>query len=68
MIKKEIRTLEELVKWLNNRFGFGDDRSVVAVFDNNDSDEIIGWLVADVGVEGYYPVMTIEELFEKYDK
>jgi hypothetical protein len=29
---------------------------------------VVGRLVVDVGVEGYYPVMTIEELFEKYDK
>ena len=64
----ERMTLEELIERLNAYIGLDDRHTVVAVFKNNESDDIIGWTVVEKGVEGDYPVMQLDELIDKYKK
>lgn len=62
-------TFEGLLQWMNEQLGLDDNHNVIAVFEDNDHDEIIGWTVAENGVEGDYPVYEdIKELFEAYGK
>ena len=58
--------LEALVKTFENALDIPENHHIVAVFENDDSDEIIGWSVVELGVEGDYPIYTLEELFTKF--
>ena len=51
---------------LNCSFGLDENHTVIAVFEDNNSDTPIGWSVVEKGVEGDYPVLTVDELLEKY--
>lgn len=62
----ERMTLEELIERLNAYIGLDNRHTVVAVFKNNESDNIIGWTVVEKGVDGDYPVMQLDELIDKY--
>ena len=59
-------SLEALVKTFENALNIPENHHLVAVFENDDSDEIIGWSVVELGVEGNYPIYTLEELFTKF--
>ena len=59
-------TLEALVKTFENGLNIPENHQLVAVFENDDSDVIIGWSVVELGVEGDYPIYTLEELFTKF--
>ena len=66
LIKDEF---EQMIKNLNKRFQLDENHTVVAIFQDDDHDEIIGWSVVEKGVaEGEYEVYSTVELFEKYDK
>ena len=58
--------LEALVKTIQNALNIPENHHLVAVFENDDSDEIIGWSVVELSVEGDYPIYTLEELFTKF--
>lgn len=58
--------LEELIKHLNNFLGLDESHTVIAVFENNDNPNIIGWSVIERGMEGDYPILTLEQLIEQY--
>ena len=58
--------LEALVKTFENALNIPENHHLVAVFENDDSDEIIGWSVVELGVESDYPIYTLEELFTKF--
>jgi hypothetical protein len=60
--------LKSFISGLEKRLNIPENHHLVAVFENNESDKIIGWIVAEIGVEADYPVYTIEELFEKFKK
>lgn len=59
--------LEYIIRQLNSRLCLDENHTVVAIFQDNEHDEIIGWTVVEIGVEADYPIYTIEQLFEKYD-
>ena len=67
-MKKEIKTLKDLIAALEETINIPENHHLVAVFKDNDSIEIEGWIVAKEGVEGDYPVYSSEELLEIYGK
>lgn len=56
----------ELVKMLEQYLNIPDNHHIIAVFDNNDSDDVIGYVVAENGKEGDYPILTSKELINIY--
>lgn len=64
--KKEIRTLEDLLKVLECVVDIPDNHRLVAVFEDNESEEIEGFLCVENGVEGDYPLLSLEDLLEEY--
>lgn len=56
----------ELVKMLEQYLNIPDNHHIIAVFDNNDSDDVIGYVVAEKGKEGNYPILTSKELIDIY--
>ena len=67
-LSKEIKTLPDLIAALESVLDLPENHRLIAVFENNESDEIIGWAVAKNGVEGDYPMYTSEELLENFKK
>ena len=65
-MKKEIKTLPDLIAALESSLNIPENHHLIAVFENNESDEIIGWVVAEEGVEADYPMYTSEELIENF--
>lgn len=65
---KEIKTLKDLVLSVEETLNIPENNHVVAVFEDNEHDEIVGWLVVENGVEADYPVYTTKELIEKYGR
>ena len=41
-MRKQIETLEELIQALNKSFGLDENHTVIAVFENNESEVPIG--------------------------
>lgn len=67
MDTKATSTLEELIKWINGQINLDEKHTVVALFEDNQHDEIIGWTVVEIGVEGDYPIYEdLRELFADY--
>ena len=60
--------LESFILQLEKRLNIPERHHLVAVFENNESNTIKGWIVIEEGVEADYPVYTIGELFEKFEK
>lgn len=58
--------LEFFIKFLEFTINIPDNHYLIAVFEDNDSNEIIGYVCAEEGVEDDYPVYSFEELIEKY--
>lgn len=58
--------LEVLVKTFESALNIPENHHLVAVFENDDSNKIIGWSVVELGAEGDYPIYTLEELFTKF--
>ena len=56
----------ELIKMLEQHLNIPDNKHIIAVFDNNDSDDVIGYVVAEKGKEGDYPIQTSKELIDIY--
>lgn len=56
----------ELVKTLEKYLNIPENHHIVAVFENNDSDDVIGYVVAEKGKEGNYPILTSKELIDLY--
>ena len=56
----------ELIKMLEQHLNIPDNKHIIAVFDNNDSDDVIGYVVAEKGKEGDYPILTSKELIDIY--
>ena len=65
---KEIKTLEDLIHALEESLDIPENHHLIAVFEDNDHNEIIGWIVVEDGVEADYPVYTSEELIQKFNK
>lgn len=62
-------TFEGLIKWMNEQLGLDENHTVVAMFEDNEHDEIMGWVVVEKGVEGDYPMYEdIKDLFAAYGK
>jgi len=59
-------SIKDYVWVLEQRINIPEGHHLVAVFENNDSDEIIGWIVAKTGVSGNYPVYGLDELIQMY--
>ena len=67
---------KELIETLESILAIPNGQHIFAVFENNESDEVIGFIVADC--EEYkripkgnikdYPLLTSKELIEKYKK
>lgn len=69
MTEISLNQLDSIVEQMNKRFGLdGVTKSVMAVFEGESHDNLIGWSVIEYDKEGEYEIYTIEELFEKYDK
>lgn len=56
----------ELVKTLEQYLNIPDNHHIVAVCENNDSDDVIGYVVAEKGKEGNYPILSSKELIDLY--
>ena len=56
----------ELVKTLEQHLNIPRNHHIIAVFDNNDSEDVIGYVVAENGKEGDYPILTSKELIDIY--
>jgi len=56
----------ELVKMLEQYLNIPRNHHIIAVFDNNDSEDVIGYVVAEKGKEGDYPILTSKELIDIY--
>ena len=56
----------ELVKTLEQHLNIPRNHHIIAVFDNNDSEDVIGYVVAEKGKKGYYPILTSKELIDIY--
>ena len=56
----------ELVKTLEQHLNIPDNHHIIAVFENNDSENVIGYVVAEKGKKGDYPILTAKELIERY--
>lgn len=68
MVTLNKEEFEQMIKNLNKRFQLDENHTVVAIFQDNNHDDIIGWTVVEKGVEADYPMYSTVELFEKYDK
>ena len=68
MSKKEIKTLPDLINALESVLAIPENHHLIAVFENDESEDIIGWVVMKNGVKKDYPVYTTEELLEKFKK
>lgn len=58
----------ELVKTLEQHLNIPKNHHITLVFENNDSDKVIGYVVAECGKEGYYPILTSKELINLYGR
>lgn len=56
----------ELVKTLERHLNIPDNQHIIAVFENDDSEKVIGYVVTEIGKEGEVTVLTAKELIEKY--
>lgn len=65
-MNKEIKTLENLIDALESILDIPENHQLIPIFENNESNEIIGWVVAEIGVEADYPMYTSEELIENF--
>ena len=59
---------KELTNTLEQHLNIPETHRVIAVYENDESDEAIGYIVAEKGKEGYFPVLTPKELIETYGK
>lgn len=57
---------KELVKNLEKHLYIPSNHHIIAVFDNNNSVEIKGFIVAENGKEGSYPLLSLEDLIDIY--
>lgn len=70
-MKKKIHTLEDLVRALEFSLDIPKDHHIVAVFENDNSEKIIGWAVVKNNQkeeEVEYPIYSEEELIAKFKK
>ena len=65
---KEIKTLEDYLHALENIINIPHDHRLIAVFENNESDVIEGYMCVKNGVEGEYPVLSFDELIGIYGR
>lgn len=63
---KEIKDLNGLLKAMEETIDIPDGHKLVAVFKDNGSDEIKGFLCVEEGVEGDYPLMSLSDLLAVY--
>ena len=63
---KEVRTLKDLVEAMEKTIAIPDNHHIIAVFKDNRSDKIEGFICAEYGVEGDYPMMSVEDLVNEY--
>jgi hypothetical protein len=61
-------TVQGLIITLESTLNIPENHRLIAVFENNESDKIIGFLCVENGREGDYEMMTAEELIKKYGK
>ena len=65
-MKKEIKTLKDLIDVLEETINIPDNHHLIPVFEDNDHNEIKGWIVAEDGVEADYSVYSSEDLLRIY--
>lgn len=68
-MKKEsmkIGTLEDLCKGIAKKIGLAKDRHIAALFESNDSNEIVGWAVLDENNTIAKRYDELEELLKDY--
>ena len=56
----------ELVNTLERHLNIPDRHHIVAVFENDNSEDVIGYVVVENGKEGNYPILTEKELIDTY--
>ena len=67
-MNKEIKTLPDLINAVESVLDIPENHHLIAVFENDESEDIIGWVVAENDVEADYPVYTTKELLEKFKR
>lgn len=58
----------ELTKLLEQHLNIPKNKHITLVFENNDSDKVIGYVVSERGKKGDYPILTSKELINLYGK
>ena len=70
-MKKELYNLKDLMEVLNNKsvLEIPDGCKVVAVFKNNNSDELLGFsIIPKYTLQKPKEILSIEEIFQKYER
>ena len=65
-MSKKIKTVEDLCKALQEVLNIPKNHHLVAVFEDNDHDDIIGFACVEDGVECDYTVYTLEQILDIY--
>ena len=56
----------ELVKILEQHLNIPNNHHIIAVFEDDNSQEVKGFVVAEYGKEKLYPILTSKELINTY--
>lgn len=65
-MEKEIKTFKDLISALEETINIPNNHHLIAVFKDNDHNEIEGWIVVEDGIEADYPVYSNEDLLRIY--
>lgn len=63
---KKVGTLEDLCKSIAKKIGLPKDRHIAVLFENNESNEIVGWAVLDENNTIAKRYDELEELLKDY--
>ena len=59
---------KEVVENLNKSLNLDDKHRLIAIFKDNESEEIEGWVICEKGVDADYPIISTDELVEMINK
>ena len=65
-MSNETMSVKDLVQYLESVLNIPENHHIIAVFENNESDEILGYVCVEEGVEADYPIYSFEQLVEEY--
>jgi len=60
------KQFEQYIENMNTALNIPYGYRLLGVFENDESDQLVGYIVVEEGREGDYPIMTIEQVINKY--